>query len=84
MSPSALAVFILITSSNLVGCSTGRSEGLAPLRSYRRSRLHEDTNRLYCGREQSTATGDALSVEIARGRVMFRHQRGDSGGVVIG
>ena len=30
--PSALAVFMLITSSNLVGCSTGRSEGLAPLR----------------------------------------------------
>jgi hypothetical protein len=27
--PSALAVFMLITSSNLVGCSTGRSEGLA-------------------------------------------------------
>ena len=32
MRPSALAVFMLITSSNLVGCSTGRSEGLAPLR----------------------------------------------------
>jgi hypothetical protein len=30
--PRALAVFILITSSNLVGCSTGRSEGLVPLR----------------------------------------------------
>ena len=30
--PSALAVFRLITSSNLVGCSTGRSEGLVPLR----------------------------------------------------
>jgi len=30
--PSALAVMRLITSSNLVGCSTGRSEGLAPLR----------------------------------------------------
>jgi len=30
--PSALAVFMLITSSNLVGCSTGRSEGLVPLR----------------------------------------------------
>src|SRR5258706_11409009 len=30
--PSALAVLRLITSSNLVGCSTGRSEGLAPLR----------------------------------------------------
>ena len=30
--PSVLSVFILITSSNLVGCSTGRSEGLVPLR----------------------------------------------------
>ena len=30
--PRALAVFRLITSSNLVGCSTGRSPGLAPLR----------------------------------------------------
>src|SRR5262249_44751101 len=30
--PSALAVFKLITSSNRVGCSTGRSAGLAPLR----------------------------------------------------
>src|SRR3989441_1561815 len=32
VSPSDLAVFRLITSSNLVGCSTGRSAGLAPLR----------------------------------------------------
>ena len=32
VSPRALAVFRLITSSNLVGCSTGRSPGLAPLR----------------------------------------------------
>src|SRR5216683_1967120 len=30
--PSALAVFRLMTSSNLFGCSTGRSAGLAPLR----------------------------------------------------
>src|SRR5262249_53702127 len=30
--PSALAVFRLITSSNLVGCCTGRSAGFAPLR----------------------------------------------------
>nr|QIP07855.1 diguanylate cyclase [Bradyrhizobium symbiodeficiens] len=29
--PSALAVFMLITSSNLVGLSTGNSEGLVPL-----------------------------------------------------
>ncbi len=30
--PSAFAVFMLMTSSNFVGCSTGRSAGLAPLR----------------------------------------------------
>ncbi len=30
--PSALAVFRLMTSSNFVGCSTGRSPGFAPLR----------------------------------------------------
>src|SRR4051794_16925612 len=30
--PSALAVFMLITNSNVVGCRTGRSAGLAPLR----------------------------------------------------
>src|SRR5215471_19305075 len=30
--PSALAVLRLITSSNLVGCSTARSAGLAPFR----------------------------------------------------
>jgi hypothetical protein len=30
--PSAFAVLRLMTSSNLVGCSTGRSAGLAPLR----------------------------------------------------
>ena len=32
VSPSAFAVFKLISSSNLVGCSTGRSPGLAPFR----------------------------------------------------
>src|SRR5262249_46752630 len=30
--PSALAVFRLMTSSNLVDCTTGRSAGLSPLR----------------------------------------------------
>jgi len=28
--PNALAVLLLITSSNLLGCSTGKSAGLAP------------------------------------------------------
>ena len=32
VSPSALAVLRLITMSNFLGCSTGRSPGLAPLR----------------------------------------------------
>jgi hypothetical protein len=32
MRPSALAVLRLMMSSNLVGCSTGRSLGLAPLK----------------------------------------------------
>src|SRR5215470_13672083 len=32
VSPRVLAVLRLMTSSNLVGCSTGRSAGLAPLR----------------------------------------------------
>jgi hypothetical protein len=32
--PSALAVFMLITNSNLVGCNTGRSRGLAPWRTF--------------------------------------------------
>jgi hypothetical protein len=32
VTPICLAVFRLITSSNLVGCSTGKSAGLAPLR----------------------------------------------------
>src|SRR5262252_4962444 len=30
--PSAFAILRLITSSNVVGCCTGRSAGLAPLR----------------------------------------------------
>src|ERR1700694_1763246 len=32
VSPSALAVLRLMTKSNLVGCSTGRSPGLAPFK----------------------------------------------------
>src|SRR5215470_15785353 len=32
VSPSALAVLRLMTSSNLEGCSTGRSAGFVPLR----------------------------------------------------
>ena len=32
VSPSAFAVLRLMTNSNFVGCSTGRSAGFAPLR----------------------------------------------------
>jgi hypothetical protein len=38
--PSALATLTLMTSSNLVGCSTGRSAGLAPLQDL----VHEGGN----------------------------------------
>ena len=41
--PSVLAVLRLITSSNLVGCMTGRSPGLAPLRISRRRRQLGDS-----------------------------------------
>src|SRR6266850_3075085 len=34
--PICLAVFKLITNSNFIGCSTGRSAGFAPLRIYQR------------------------------------------------
>ena len=40
MRPSALAAFMLISSSNMVGCSTGRSAGLVPLRTLSTSHLH--------------------------------------------
>jgi GAF domain len=43
-SPSALAVLRLITSSNFVGCSTGRSAGLAPLR-IRSTKMADRRNR---------------------------------------
>ena len=36
--PRALAVLRLMTSSNFVGCSTGRSAGLAPSRRF----VHKD------------------------------------------
>jgi hypothetical protein len=32
VNPNAVAVLRLMTSSNFVGCSTGRSAGFAPLR----------------------------------------------------
>src|SRR5437667_8239642 len=40
VNPIALAAFRLITSSNFVGCSTGRSAGLAPV-GHEPSGLHE-------------------------------------------
>ena len=43
--PSALAVVRLKTKSNLVGCSTGRSAGFAPRRTYRQSRRLPETVR---------------------------------------
>ena len=39
----ALAVFILMTNSNLVGCSTGSSPGLAPRKRRTRSRKRQES-----------------------------------------
>jgi hypothetical protein len=41
--PSALAVLSLMTSSNLVGCSIGRSAGFIPFRMLRRSSQSGDS-----------------------------------------
>jgi hypothetical protein len=41
--PSALAVLRLTTSSNLVGCYTGRSAGFSPLLYQIQKTLHERT-----------------------------------------
>jgi len=42
VSPSVLAVSTLITSSNLVGCCTGRSAGLTPLESRRAAKQNDE------------------------------------------
>ena len=45
VSPSALAIFVLMTNSNLVGRATGRSAGLARGESYQRILLLAGTYR---------------------------------------
>jgi hypothetical protein len=51
VSPSVFAVLRLMTRSNLVGCSTGRSDGLAPfkiLSTYHADRLTSSTRLFHC------------------------------------
>ena len=54
VSPRVFAVLRLITSSNLVGCSTGKSAGLAPFRITSAKFLHP------------TRPGSRLEIEYAR------------------
>src|SRR5215469_1048217 len=61
--PSALAVLRLMTSSNFVGCWTGRSAGLAPLRilstTCREDSAHTTSESRRHGQCQSRADGGA-------------------------
>jgi hypothetical protein len=68
--PRAWAVFRLITSANVVGCSTGRSAGLAPLRSL----PTEAAVRRSCS---ARLTPDAVRPPVCKS---FRPAGGDAGG----
>src|SRR5262249_11898365 len=58
--PRALAVFRLITNSNLVGCSTGRSAGLVPLRIL--SIINAIRRRVRWGRPRKTSSHRFLQI----------------------
>ena len=65
VSPSVFAAFRLTTSSNLVGCSTGKSAGFAPLRTYQPFRSR-------AGTEQAISVRSGLhtgEVELKRDNV---------------
>jgi hypothetical protein len=72
VSPSAFAVLRLITSSNFVACSTGRSAGLAPLRILSSQGL-VDLGREHAGRQvvvcvsEASAEGQPSSAADRRG-----------------
>jgi len=73
VNPSAFAVLELVTSSNFVGCSIGRSPGLAPLRILfdedRGSRPARSSGRVYLAR-RSTARAVSMTVRFAVYTVM--------------
>jgi len=78
VSPRALAVLRLITSSNLIGCSTGGSAGLSPLRTRARVQAGLPT----CLGNASTiahqTTGfRGLMQVITRGKSMLDRQCGE-------
>jgi hypothetical protein len=54
--PSALAVLRLMTSSNFVGCSTGRSAGFAPLRILSPRRKWNECQKSLCRMPKPEAT----------------------------
>src|SRR5262249_38211040 len=71
-SPSAFAVFRLMTSSNLVDCSTGRSAGSAPLRilstkTARQAKLSRNFGSLTAAALRAGASADS--------GILSRHQK---------
>jgi hypothetical protein len=82
--PSALAVFMLITSSNLVGCSTGRSEGLAPLRILSTVAASAAPRVGYIGAIYDQSAIGELPEEINSRQMMLRRERDNSWGMKAG
>jgi hypothetical protein len=82
--PKSLAVLRLMTSSNLVGCSTGRSPGLAPLRilstpataGSRQTGLPASHDPLRMARLQDAALGDDAR-RVSRGPASLFLERAD-------
>jgi hypothetical protein len=60
MSPSILAVWRLMTNSNLLACTTGRSAGLAPIRVGFEPALVCNENRHWLGQFRNTRPNDPL------------------------
>ncbi len=58
--PSSRAVFMLTTKSKVIGCSTGRSAGLAPLRIRIRSTKHVRAVEFYRRCERKAAEAELL------------------------
>jgi hypothetical protein len=79
MRPSALAVFMLISGSNLVGCSTGRSEGLVPFRDLIDVTACAAEQIGYIGAvDRQSATIGVVSEEVVCRQMILRRERDNS------
>src|SRR5947209_1494508 len=75
VSPRALAVLRLMTSSNLVGCSTGKSAGLAPLSILS---IYDAARRYICRRSAPYQQGLGVNKPTQKRRMPQNPARHDS------